>query len=59
MKQPDPRKHQYISFAKSAIRIVAGLALAGAGWLEMNPYITYAGAFLIAAEILGIAEEMV
>jgi hypothetical protein len=56
---PDPAKHKYISFAKSSIRIVAGLALAGGGWLEMNPYIMYAGAFLILAEVLGIAEEMV
>jgi hypothetical protein len=58
-KLPDPVKHKYISFAKSALRIVAGLALAGGGWLEMNPYIMYAGVLLIVAEVLGIAEEMV
>ena len=58
-KLPDPVKHKYISFAKSALRIAAGLALAGGGWLEMNPYIMYTGGLLIAAEILGIAEEMV
>jgi hypothetical protein len=58
-KLPDPVKHKYISFAKSALRIVAGLALAGGGWLEMNPYIQYAGIGLVLAEILGIAEEMV
>jgi hypothetical protein len=58
-KLPDPVKHKYISFAKSALRIVAGLALAGGGWLEMNPYIMYSGIFLILAEVLGIAEEMV
>lgn len=56
---PDPTKHKYISFAKSAIRIVAGLALAGGGWLEMNPYIQTAGVLLVVAEVLGIAEEMV
>jgi hypothetical protein len=58
-KLPDPVKHKYISFAKSAFRIAAGLALAGGGWLEMNPYIMYAGILLILAEVLGIAEEMV
>jgi hypothetical protein len=56
---PDPKKHQYISFAKSAVRIFAGLALAGGGWLEMNPYIMYAGALLVVAEVLGIVEELV
>jgi hypothetical protein len=58
-KLPDPVKHKYISFAKSAVRILAGLALAGGGWLEMNPYIMYAGVLIILAETLGIAEEMV
>jgi hypothetical protein len=58
-KLPDPVKHKYISFAKSGVRILAGLALAGGGWLEINPYIMYAGVFLILAEVLGIAEEMV
>ena len=57
--QPDPIKHKYISFAKSGLRIVAGLALVGGGWLEMNPYIQSAGYILVFAEILGIAEELV
>lgn len=59
VKQPDPTKHKYISFVKSGFRIVAGLALAGGGWLEMNPYLQGAGLLLVLAEILGIAEEMV
>jgi hypothetical protein len=49
---PDPLKHKYISFAKSGIRIVAGGFLC-AGQLYA------AGALLILAEVLGIAEEMV
>ena len=49
---PDPLKHKYISFAKSGIRIVAG-GLLCAGQLYA------AGALLILAEVLGIAEEMV
>lgn len=52
-KLPDPVKHQYISFAKSAIRIAAGIALV---WPQN---IILAGILLILAEGLGIAEEMV
>jgi hypothetical protein len=51
-KHPDPIKHKYISFAKSAVRIAAGVALCfGMLW--------YAGALLILAEILGSVEELV
>jgi hypothetical protein len=35
------------------------LALAGGGWLEMNPYLQAAGGLLVLAEILGIIEELV
>lgn len=52
MKQPDPRKHQIISFAKSGLRILAGIFLCA------NMLIS-AGVLLILAEILGIAEELV
>ena len=51
-KHPDPIKHKYISFAKSALRIAAGFALA-------YSMFWYAGGLLILAEVLGIAEEMV
>jgi len=50
---PDPVKHKYISFAKSAVRIAAGLFLI---WPQS---VILAGIFLIVAEILGVAEEMV
>ena len=56
---PNARKHLQISLIKSVFRIAAGLALAGGGWLEMNPYIQSAGYILIFAELLGIAEELV
>jgi len=46
------RGHFYVSLVKSALRIVAGLALTQGLLFE-------AGAFLIAAEILGIVEELV
>jgi hypothetical protein len=51
--------HTNVSMVKSVFRIVAGLALAGGGWLEMNPYIQAAGLILVLAEVLGIAEELV
>jgi hypothetical protein len=52
MKQPDPRKHQIISFAKSGLRILAGIFLCA------NILIS-AGVLFILAEILGILEELV
>jgi hypothetical protein len=58
-QHPDAGKHKAISLVKSAFRILAGLALAGGGWLEMNPYIQAAGYTLVVAELLGIAEELV
>ena len=51
--------HTSVSMIKSGFRIAAGLALAGGGWLEMNPYLQAAGVLLIVAEVLGIAEELV
>jgi hypothetical protein len=54
-RHPDPIKHKYISFAKSAVRILAGVALC----LTLTPLLWYAGALLILAEILGILEELV
>jgi hypothetical protein len=51
-KHPDPVKHKYISFAKSAVRVAAGVALC-------YSMLWYAGSLLILAEVLGVAEEMV
>jgi hypothetical protein len=51
-QHPDPVKHKYISFAKSAVRIAAGVALC-------YSMFWYAGGLLILAEVLGIVEEMV
>jgi len=44
--------HFYVSLAKSLIRIVAGGAF-------IIGHVAEAGALLILAEVLGIAEEMV
>ena len=53
--------HFYISLAKSFIRIVAGVCLI---LVDVEPitaisFIKTAGALLIAAEVLGIFEELV
>jgi hypothetical protein len=47
------RGHFYVSLVKSATRIAAGIALI---WPQS---LILAGAFLIAAEVLGIVEELV
>jgi hypothetical protein len=52
MNQPDPRLHRNISFAKSGLRIIAGVFLC-------TGQLFVAGAFVILAEVLGIAEELV
>jgi len=50
----DPSKgHFYVSLFKSATRMAAGIALIWPGSLFL------AGVFLIAAEVLGIVEELV
>lgn len=53
---PDPVKHKYVSFAKSAVRIAAGVALVA---VPMEFYVNVAGGLLILAEILGVVEEIV
>ena len=45
------KKHFYISLVKSAVRIAAGAVLITGNFVA-------AGALLIAAEVLGIAEEL-
>ena len=52
MKHPDPKLHQYISFAKSGIRILAGVTLCTGALVTT-------GLLIILAEILGIVEELV
>ena len=53
--------HFYVSLVKSFLRITAGVTLLLVG---VEPELTYAwiktcGGFLIAAELLGIVEELV
>ena len=49
---PNPKSHFYVSLAKSIIRIVAGVCM-------FIGHLHSAGALLIIAELLGIAEEVV
>ena len=53
MRQPDPQKHFILSLIKSALRIAAGISLI---WPQN---MILAGIFLIFAEAVGVAEEMV
>jgi hypothetical protein len=52
IKQPNPKKHLYVSLVKSVFRILAGSLL----FVDM---IHLAGLLIIVAELLGIAEELV
>ena len=57
----DPGKfHFYVSLVKSAVRIASGVAFVVAGYYleDWGTYIIMGGALLIAAEILGILEEL-
>jgi len=49
---PDPDRHRKISFVKSGLRILAGIALIFGSLITT-------GILLIVAEILGIVEEIV
>lgn len=51
MKQPDPKKHQFVSFAKSFIRIT--------GYFTLLFNIQAGVAILVASELIGIYEELV
>jgi hypothetical protein len=51
MEHPNPKKHQQISFAKSALRII--------GYLLLFISIPAAATVLVASEGLGILEELV
>ena len=51
MNQPDPKKHQLISFLKSAVRITGYVAL---------PFGIGLGVIiLVISELIGIVEELV
>jgi hypothetical protein len=51
MEHPNPKKHQRISFIKSALRII--------GYLLLLTEPAAAVTFLVCSEALGILEELV
>lgn len=60
-KLPDPEKHRFVSFGKSAVRIVAGaaLVLAGLNSFHSETWLIISGVGFVVAELLGILEEVV
>ncbi len=50
-KYPDARKHQIVSFVKSAIRMI--------GYVLLFTDVVAAGIVLIASEAVGVLEELV
>ena len=53
MEHPNPRLHQIISFAKSAIRIL------GCGVAFITGSVPILAGMLLLAELVGVAEELV
>ena len=51
--------HFIVSMVKSFIRVLAGIVFIYGGITLPYDIMIYAGALLIAAELLGVAEEMV
>lgn len=58
MEHPDPKKHQLISFAKSAIRIAASVAAVVTIASPATALIILAAGYGIA-EVVGVYEELV
>lgn len=58
MKHPDPKKHQYISFAKSAIRIFASVVACIAIDNPAAAIVILAIGYAVA-EVVGVYEELV
>lgn len=52
---PDPKKHLYVSLAKSVVRIMGYALLLGIP----SDWATAAAIILVASELIGIAEELV
>lgn len=57
-KHPDPKKHQYISFAKSAIRIFASVVACVAIDNPAAAIVILAIGYAVA-EVVGVYEELV
>lgn len=59
MEHPDPKKHQLISFAKSAIRIIASVGGTVAVFMSVELAVAIVAVGYGIAEVVGIYEELV
>lgn len=59
VKHPDPKKHQLISFAKSAIRIIASVGGTAAVFTNLSLAVTIVAVGYGIAEVVGVIEELV
>ena len=58
-KHPDPMKHQLISFAKSAVRIISSVGSVAAVFTNVELSIAILAAGYGLAEVIGVYEELV
>jgi hypothetical protein len=56
---PDPRGHLRLSLIKSGLRIASGVAFIMTAFAPIDIAVIVGGIFLVLAEFLGIAEELV
>ena len=59
MEHPDPKKHQLISFAKSAIRIIASVGGTVAAFSNVALAVAIVAVGYGIAEVVGVYEELV
>lgn len=60
MEHPDPKKHQYISFVKSAVRIGACIATVIGAYIYGGDGLAAGLAVgMLIAELIGVYEELV
>lgn len=59
VKHPDPKKHQLISFAKSAIRIISSVGGVMAVFCSVELAVVIVAVGYGIAEVVGIYEELV
>lgn len=59
MEQPDPKMHQLISFAKSAVRIISSVGSVLAVFSSVELAIAILAVGYGVAEVIGVYEELV
>jgi hypothetical protein len=59
MEHPDPKKHQFISFVKSAVRIIASIGSTAAVFANVPLAVAILAVGYGVAEVIGVYEELV